>query len=78
MDAFKSNFIDEFLVLSTGLPQDFGNRDFKPLAEVPCVVEKLCNKHQGLYYVFLSPFLLSNLGQQRLSVELKKGHQGEM
>ncbi|CAH3171006.1 unnamed protein product [Porites lobata] len=31
-----------------GLPQEFGNRDFKPPAEVPCVVEWLCKKHQGI------------------------------
>ncbi|XP_068725602.1 retinoblastoma-like protein 1 [Montipora capricornis] len=31
-----------------GLPPDFGNRDFKPPAYVPCVVERLCNKHQGI------------------------------
>ncbi|CAH3042018.1 unnamed protein product [Pocillopora meandrina] len=31
-----------------GLPQDFGNRDFKVPAEVPCIVESLCNRHQGI------------------------------
>ena len=36
-----------FLILCKGLPQDFGNRDFKVPAEVPCIVESLCNRHQG-------------------------------
>ncbi|KAJ7385042.1 Retinoblastoma-like protein 1 [Desmophyllum pertusum] len=31
-----------------GLPQDFGNRDFKLPADVPCIVERLCNRHQGI------------------------------
>ncbi|XP_029191075.1 retinoblastoma-like protein 1 [Acropora muricata] len=31
-----------------GLPQDFGNRDFKVPADVPCIVERLCNKHEGI------------------------------
>ena len=69
MDAFKPTaavfFIDEFLVLCTGLPQDFGNRDFKPPVDVPCVVEKLCNKHQGLY-AFLSLSLSLSLFYQIL------------
>lgn len=36
-----------FFILCKGLPQDFGNRDFKVPAEVPCIVESLCNRHQG-------------------------------
>lgn len=79
MDAFKSIadvfFIDEFLVLCTGLPQDFGNRDFKPPVDVPCVVEKLCNKHQGLY-TFLSLFCYQILESKDLvfvSVEPQMG-----
>ncbi|XP_020631199.1 retinoblastoma-like protein 1 [Orbicella faveolata] len=31
-----------------GLPQDFGNRDFRVPADVPCIVERLCNRHQGI------------------------------
>lgn len=38
-----------------GLPQDFGNRDFKLPADVPCIVERLCNKHEGVqFFYFLS------------------------
>ena len=33
--------------LHVGLPQDFGNRDFRVPADVPCIVERLCNRHQG-------------------------------
>lgn len=39
-----------FAFISLGLPQEFGNRDFKPPAEVPCVVEWLCKKHQGVIF----------------------------
>ena len=54
-----------FKILSKGLPQDFGNRDFKVPAEVPCIVESLCNRHQGtitLDFFFL--FILLQLSME--------------
>uniref|UniRef100_A0A8W8K507 Retinoblastoma-associated protein N-terminal domain-containing protein n=1 Tax=Magallana gigas TaxID=29159 RepID=A0A8W8K507_MAGGI len=31
-----------------GLPEDFGNRDWKPPTESPCLIKYLCDKHEGL------------------------------
>lgn len=45
--------------LCVGLPQDFGNRDFRVPADVPCIVERLCNRHQGtVRYSQITEFVL--------------------
>lgn len=31
-----------------GLPENFNSKDWKPPAEAPCLVEMLCQKHDGL------------------------------
>ncbi|XP_048757821.2 retinoblastoma-like protein 1 isoform X3 [Ostrea edulis] len=31
-----------------GLPEDFGNKDWKPPNESPCIIQLLCEKHEGL------------------------------
>ena len=43
--------------LWAGLPPDFGNRDFRPPADVPCVVERLCYKHQGVVCLLVLLFV---------------------
>lgn len=35
--------------LSSGLPENFASRDYKPPAEVPCIIKTLCEEHQGLH-----------------------------
>lgn len=36
------------IIFITGLPEDFGNRDWKPPTESPCLIKYLCDKHEGL------------------------------
>uniref|UniRef100_A0A4W3JFV8 Retinoblastoma-like protein 2 n=1 Tax=Callorhinchus milii TaxID=7868 RepID=A0A4W3JFV8_CALMI len=31
-----------------GLPEDFGNKDYKPPSEPPCIIDDLCSLHDGL------------------------------
>ena len=31
-----------------GLPKNFAMRDYRPPVEVPCIVQLLCEKHEGL------------------------------
>jgi len=31
-----------------GLPSNFSHHDYKPPAEVPCIVHLLCQRHEGL------------------------------
>ena len=31
-----------------GLPKNFHETDFKPPYEVPCIIQLLCDKHEGL------------------------------
>ena len=33
----------------TGLPEGFHNKESKPPTEVPCIIDLLCDKHEGLH-----------------------------
>lgn len=36
------------LVYYVGLPPGFGSQDYKPPVHPPCIIEKLCDLHDGL------------------------------
>jgi len=36
------------LTCTVGLPSNFSQPDYKPPADVPCVVHLLCQRHEGL------------------------------
>ena len=40
--------MSHFSVISSGLPENFESRDFKAPAEVPCIIQLLRDKHEGL------------------------------
>jgi len=36
------------LLYHAGLPSNFSHQDYKPPAEIPCIVSLLCQRHEGL------------------------------
>ena len=45
---FLSNEICINSLLVSGLPKNFHESDFKPPYEVPCIIQLLCDKHDGI------------------------------
>jgi len=36
------------MLYCAGLPSNFSHQDYKPPAEIPCIVSLLCQRHEGL------------------------------
>ena len=48
LSSLSSNEICINSILVSGLPKNFHESNFKPPYEVPCIIQLLCDKHEGL------------------------------
>jgi hypothetical protein len=39
---------DIVFVIFVGLPENFQDKDYTPPSEVPCIIDHLCKKHDGI------------------------------